>query len=116
MQRWKSVDNRLFVKPSGEVIVGPKEDTPKDVARLKTLRRNSHGIMPLGSGPPYYPTDTGALRRVWSDPGSSEVRTIIYLPCHALVSRLGVTNATGYVYEGGDGVSSDSIAQGSSIA
>jgi len=65
----------------------------------------------LASGPPGYPTNTGALRRVWSDPGSSQVQTNVYLPCSAS-NFSGAPNATGYVYEGGFGVSYDSLDAG----
>jgi hypothetical protein len=67
------------------------------------------GIQPFGFGPPSGPGETGAIRRVYTDPGYNWIWSSVYLPCDAasgykiIASGSSPPPDNGYIYEAGYG-------------
>ncbi len=111
MFRWKRVGTRGndYFDQFGHRFQGPLFETQKQVQSLFASRAG--GLKPDAVEVPPVTTGTGAYRRVYSDPGYSEILVSVFLPSQP--SNLqGAPNGTGYIYTGGFGVTGDGIDAG----
>lgn len=117
MEREQAIDlkRNIFTDRSGRKIFAPPYESRTDVHQLLSQSKLSPASSilthPLSDSIPPVPTNSGALRRVYSDAGWSYLDVSVYLPCAPSNFNLGAA-VTGYIYTGGFGAQDDGIDAG----